>query len=105
MSRAPASCDWVGSGVTEQLLLDFVESGILPAQDVIHWRVPGPEIRPTPKEGEVVVFTDHLLRGFSPPGSKFFRDVLHSFKLHPQDIGPNSVTNICQFQVLCEVYL
>ena len=44
-------------------------------------------------------------RGFSPPGSKFFRDVLHFFQLHPQDIGPNSVSNICNFQVFCEVYL
>jgi len=79
--------------------------GVLLAQDVIHWWVPGLEKRPKPKDGEIVVFTDHLHRGFSPPGSKFFRDVLHFFKLHPQDVGPNSVTNICQFQVLCEVYL
>ena len=44
-------------------------------------------------------------RGFSPPGSKFFGDVLHFFQLHPQDIKPNSVSNICKFQVYCEVYL
>lgn len=43
--------------------------------------------------------------GFSPPESKFLRDVLHFFQLHPQDIGPNSVSNICNFQVFCEVYL
>ena len=57
------------------------------------------------KEGEVIIFTDHMNRGFSPPGSKFFRDVLHFFDLRPQDIGPNSVSNICNFQVFCEVYL
>ena len=51
------------------------------------------------------MFADHLGRGFSPPGSKKFRDVLANFQLRPQDIGPNSVTNICHFQVLCEVYL
>ena len=105
MTRTPSSCDWVSSGVTEQLLLDFVESGMLPGKDEIHWRVPGPEKRPEPKEGEIVIFTDHILRGFYPPGSKFFRDVLHFFKIHPQDIGPNSVTNICQFKVLSEVYM
>ena len=44
-------------------------------------------------------------RGFSPPGSKFFRDILHFFKLHSQDLGPNSISNICSFQVFCEVYL
>ena len=80
-------------------------SGHLSRENVIHWRVPGTETTPDPKEGEVIVFTDHMLRGFTPPGSKFFRDVLHFFNLHPQDIGPNSVSNICNFQVFCEVYL
>ena len=46
-----------------------------------------------------------MLRGFNPLGSKFFRDVLHFFKLHSKDIGPNSVSKICNFQVFCEVYL
>ena len=31
--------------------------------------------------------------------------MLASFQLHPQDIGPNSVSYICNFQVFCEVYL
>ena len=53
----------------------------------------------------MVVFADHLDRGFTPPGSKFFCDVLASFQLHPQDIGPNSVSNICKFQLFCEAYL
>ena len=52
-----------------------------------------------------MVFTDHLLRGFSPPGSKKIRDALSFFNLHPQDLGPNSISNLCQFQVLCEAYL
>ena len=89
----------------EEALNDHVKVGVLAPKEDIHWRVPGDEARPTPKESEVVVFTDHMLRGFTPPGSKFFRDMLHFFKLHPQDIGPNSVSNICNFQVFCEVYL
>ena len=31
--------------------------------------------------------------------------MLHFLQLHPQDIGPNSVSNICTFQVFCEAYL
>jgi hypothetical protein len=58
-----------------------------------------------PQQGEVVVFADHLHRGFCPPGSKFFCDVLNFFNLRPQDLGPNSITNLCQLQVFCEVYL
>ena len=53
----------------------------------------------------MIIFVDHLSRGFSPPGSKNFRDVLHFLQLHPQDIGPNSVSNICNFQVFGEDYL
>src|SRR4051812_38419168 len=79
--------------------------GVLPSKDAIHWRVPRAEVPPQPKEGEVIVLSDHMLQGFSTPGSKFFRDVLNFYKLHPQDIGPNSVSNICNFQVFCEVYL
>ena len=96
---------WVVSRVTEETLKEYVQMGVLAKKDVIHWRVPSTETPPEPKEGEVIVFTDHLLRGFTTPGSKFFRGVLHFFKLHPQDIGPNSVSNICNFQVFCEVYL
>ena len=70
------------------------------------YRAPDPsEEKPLPKEGEVINFTDHMSRGFAPPSSKFFREVLNFFDLRPQDIGPNSVSNICNFQVFCEVYL
>ena len=106
LPKTVTSCNWVPSIVTKNILKDYVKIGYLPAKDIMHWRAPKPsEERPHPKDGEVIVFTDHMNRGFSPPGSKFFRDVLHFFQLHPQDIGPNSVSNICNFQVFCEVYL
>ena len=99
------ACNWVPSRVTEEQLNGLVATSALAKKEVIHWRAPGPENPPGPKDGEVIVFVDHLGRGFSPPGSKNFRDVLHSFQLHPQDIGPNSVSTICNFQVFCEAYL
>ena len=83
----------------------YVVTGALASKNVLHWRVPGPECPLEPQDGEVIVFMQHLDRGFSPPRSKFFRDVLASFQLHPQDIGLNFVSNICNFQVFCEVYL
>ena len=94
------------SNITNDTLAEFVKTGYLPKKDVMSYRAPDPsEERPQPRDGEVVVFADHMSRGFAPPGSKFFRDVLHFFDLRPQDIGPNSVSNICNFQVFCEVYL
>ena len=100
------TCNWVCSTITESTLKDFVTVGYLPEESVMHYRAPDPaEERPQSKDGEIIVFTDHMTRGFSPPDSKFFRDVLHFFELHPQDIGPNSESKICNFQVFCEVYL
>ena len=100
------TCNWVPSVVTEGSLKDFIKIRYLPEKSVMHYRATEPgEEKPQPKDGKVIVFTDNMNRGFSPPGSKFFRDVLHFFQLHPQDIGPNSVSNIYNFQVFCEVYL
>ena len=93
------------SRVTEEQLTGYVVTGALAKQEIIHWRAPGTENPPEPQDGKVVVFVHHLDLGFSPPGSKNFRDVLANFQLHPQDVGPNSVSNICNFQVFCEVYL
>ena len=104
--KQPTSCNWVKSIVTDSTLEDFVKTGYLPKKDVMSYRAPDPtEEKHQPKEGEVIVFTDHMNRGFSPPGSKFFRDILHFFDLCPQDNRPNSVSNICKFQVFSEVYL
>lgn len=67
------------SQVSELVLQDYKDQGLLPTQEEISWRAGQGEDVPRPDEGEVVVFVDHLLRGFSLPGSKFFRDFLHYF--------------------------
>lgn len=103
--KTDKSCNWVKSHVSTLMLTELVGQGFLPAQETISWRAPDEESTPQPKQDEVVVFADHLHKGFRPPGSKFFRDVLNFFDLRPQDLGPNSITNLCQFQVFCEVYL
>ncbi|XBI56676.1 hypothetical protein VPH35_038220 [Triticum aestivum] len=104
--KAPITCNWMRSNVTDDTLADFVKTGYLPKKEIMSYRAPDPsEERPQPRDGEVVIFADHMSRGFAPPGSKFFRDVLNFFDLRPQDIGPNSMSNICNFQVFCEVYL
>ena len=79
MAKQVYEYNWVPSWVTEEQLNNLAKTGALAKKDVIHWRVPGPENPPTPKDGEIVVFADHLSRGFSPPGLKFFRDVLANF--------------------------
>ena len=106
LSKSPTVRNWVPSFVTEERLKEFFIVVFLPSKNVMSYHAPDPEEeRPNPKDGEVIIFTDHMNRGFSPPDSKFFREVLNFFDLRPQDIGPNSVSNICNFHVFCEVYL
>ena len=100
-----SECNWRPSLITHQKLKELEEEGLLPSQYEIKWLVSGTESRPEPKEGEVIIFADHVTRGFRPPGSKFFRSVLACYQLHPQDLSANSILNICHFQVFCEVYL
>ena len=69
MTKTVTACNWVISRVTEEAMNEYVQIGILAKKDVIHWRVPGTETPPEPKEGEVIVFTDRLLRGFTHPDS------------------------------------
>ncbi|KAI4963873.1 hypothetical protein ZWY2020_010341 [Hordeum vulgare] len=104
MSRL-SKCDWLPSEISDVALQRFVSLGTLSPKELIGWRATSGEVRPQPAEGEVVVFADHLERGFSLRGSKFFRDALNLYKLHPQDLGPNSISKLCQFQVFCQAYL
>ena len=75
--RPTLEANWSNSWVSDALLKEMETEGILPPQSEIAWRAPGKETRPQPQAGEVVVFADHITRGFRPPGSKFFRSVLH----------------------------
>ena len=97
--------DWLPTKVDDAVLANYVKAGCLDPQDVIGWRTGLGEDLPNPKEGEIVVFVEHLERGFKPPGSKFLRDALNFMNVRLQDLGPNSISNLSQFQVLCEAYL
>ena len=66
--KAPVTCNWVRSNVTDNILADFVKTGYLPKKEVMSYRAPDPsEERPQPKDGEVVIFADHMSRGFALP--------------------------------------
>jgi len=83
------SCNWEGSWVTEEHLTDLAAKGFLPPKENNIWRAPGSEVEPRPKPNELVMFVEHVDRGFSPPGSAFFRDLMRRLGLRLHDIGPN----------------
>jgi hypothetical protein len=104
-NRRQISCNWEGSWVTEETLADLAEAGFLPPKEDGVWRAPGDEIEPRPKPNELVMFVEHVERGFTPPGSPFFRNLLQRLGLRLHDIGPNSMLQVSNFHVLCEDYL
>ena len=70
--KAPTTCNWVKSIVTDSTLDDFVKTGYLPKKEVMPYRAPhlNEEI-PQPKDREVVVFTDHMNRALLLPVQNF----------------------------------
>ena len=84
-----APVNWAKSTVSEATLKKFADAGKLPKKEEIFWRAAGDEIRPKPREGEVVVLLDHVTRGLRPPGSNFFRRVLSYYNLTPLDLAPD----------------
>ena len=72
--KAPTSCNWVKSIVTDSTLDDFVKTGYLPKKEIMSYRAPDPsEEKPHPKEGEVVIFTDHMKTGFRSTRLQIFQ--------------------------------
>src|SRR4051812_48633249 len=79
VQRPTLEANWSKRWVTDAFLKEMETEGILPPQSEIEWRAPGKETRPQPQAGEVVVFAEHITRGFRPPGSKFFMSVMHCY--------------------------
>ena len=88
MAKLFYSCNWVPSRVTEEQLNGMVRIGTLPKKNEIQWRVPGPENPPTPKQGEVVVFVDHIGRGFKRPDQSFSEMYLLAFSSFLKILDP-----------------
>ena len=103
MSRR--KCNWEGSWVDEDFLESLSARGLLPPKDQCEWRAAGEEVIPNPQPGEIVIFAEHVERGFKPPGSLFFRSLMQQLGLRFHDIGPNLMLQVSNFHVLCEDYL
>jgi hypothetical protein len=69
------------------------------------WRAPDGEDKPTPCEGEIICFTNHVDHGLNPPGSKFLYELLNYYGLRLHYLAPNSILHVFAFTFLCEAYL
>ena len=81
---------------------DLVDDGLI-ARD--SWRLPGTEAEPQPREGERILLTTHLERGFSLPPHPFFRNFLSFFGAQLHHFPPNAIAYLAAFVTLCECFL
>ena len=52
--KAPITCNWMRSNVSDDTLADFVKTGYLPKKEVMSYRAPDPsEERPQPQKGKL----------------------------------------------------
>ena len=71
-AQSSISANWGKSKVTHLKLSELEATQLLPTQEEIHRRGASDEIRPQPDSGEVIVFTEHVTRGFRPPPALSF---------------------------------
>ncbi|KAE8805574.1 hypothetical protein D1007_18240 [Hordeum vulgare] len=77
----------------------------LPSEEVVEAHMPGDELVPEPRDGELLIFASHFLVGFELPASSFLRHFLQSFGLQIHHVGVNVVLYITCFITMCEAYL
>ena len=74
---------WRGSSVTDAALKRVRDSGALGPDTAMEARLPPEdEVVPQPRDGEHVVFVDHIHRGMGFPVSPFFREFLEIGRAH-----------------------
>ena len=74
--------NWRPSNVDEAVLAAFVEKGLLPPKEVVHWRAPTPwEVVLRPRSNEVVSFLAFYEHGLEYPAHWFLRGLLNEWGL------------------------
>ena len=74
MPRGWIQGDWIRSTIRQDDIDDLVEGGLIAHESV---RLPEGETKPQPQEGECILLTTHLDRGFSLPPHPFFWSFLN----------------------------
>jgi len=96
------SGNWAPCGINSELIASLVKDGFIPKGK---WRLNEEDLTPTPKGGERVILSSHVLRGLGFPPSAFFIQVLRHYGVQPHNLTPNSILYLAGFQALFEGYL
>ena len=94
--------DWIHSTIMKEDLNDLAHDGLIAHGS---WRLPDDEFEPQPRDGECVLLTTHVERGFSSPPHPFFRGFLNFFRAQIHHFPPNTILYLAAFISMCENFL
>ena len=69
------------------------------------WRLSEGESEPQPREGECILLTTHVKRGFSLPPHPFFWGFLNFFGAQIHHFPPNTISYLAAVISMCENFL
>ena len=91
--------------MSESVLAAFVEKGVLPPKEVVHWRAPTGEEFSQPWASEVVSFLAFHECGLGYPAQWFLHGLLNEWGLELQHLNMNGMLHITDFVTVCEAFL
>ncbi|KAE8775699.1 hypothetical protein D1007_51764 [Hordeum vulgare] len=103
--KSSSNGTWLGSEICDDHIKVLHTRRMLPPATLVTVRIPEAESSPRPQEGEIVVFDEHLYRGFMLPASTFFSNWLTFFGQQPHHLAPNAILQLASFVFLCEGFL
>ena len=93
------------SKMSESLVQELENMGLLQAQGVIQWRAGEGEDYPMEGTLETIVFRDFVERGLALPMSEFFYALLQFWRIQLHHLTPQSILHISIFTHFCEAFL
>ena len=102
---ANLSTGWRKSKMSESVVQDLENMGLLQTQGVIQWHAGEGEDYPMEGTLESVVFRDFVERGLALPVSEFFYALLQFWGIQLHHLTPQSILYLSIFTHSCEAFL
>jgi len=104
-TTANLSTGWRKSKMSESLVRELENMGLLQEQGVSQWRAGEGEDYPMEGTLETVMFRDFVERGLTLPVSEFFYRLLQFWGIQLHHLTPQSILHLSIFTHFCETFL
>ena len=102
---ANMSTGWCKSKMSESLVQELKNMGLLQEQGVSQWRADEGEDYPMEGTLETVMFRDFMEHDLTLPVSEFFYRLLQFWEIQLHHLTPQSILHLSIFTHFCEVFL